>query len=87
MVLCIKRALTVSEEGGATFPRSKGSLPSDFFFFLRQERRDFLNVAHALALVKDLHFSSLSLIKLIQFATERQEQGHASTLSRVYSEP
>lgn len=66
----------------------QGLPPQCFFlFFLRQERRDFLNVAHALALVKDLRFSSLSLIKLIQFATGRQEQGHASALSRVYSEP
>lgn len=37
--------------------------------------------------MKELDFSSLSLIKIIQFATARQEQGHASALSGVYSEP
>lgn len=94
MVLCIKRALTVTEERAGTSLARRTLTPVcllfAFFatlwpgggfssFFL-------LNVAHALALVKDLHFSSLSLIKLIQFATARQEQGHASVLSRMYAE-
>lgn len=68
-------------------PAPKAFSLASFFSKMAEESLFFLIVAHACTHVKDLHFCSVLLIKLIQFATARQEQRHASALSRVYSQP
>lgn len=81
MVVRIKLLLSLKEQPAPLLLKGLFFLSHLFAFLHFYEEEDVYNVAHALALAKDLHFSSLSVVKLIQLAMARQEQKHASVLS------